>query len=168
MTTVNINRRYVMAGVAALGFGGLSFGAVAQAQPTLIYADGPKSGWWIGGWSKQETVDFDGQKPVKVTMEGWNAFAFQTGTPVKGDAYTTLTILLHGGDKGRQELKLSARLGEKDYGAEVTLKAKKGQWVRYDVALKDLKVTGDFDTIFINNKTADAQPSYYINLVLLQ
>jgi|GEM_PF-4932419 len=161
-----INRRQVAAGLAVLA-GSLSVPAVA-AQPVLIYADGPQSGWWVGGWSKQETVEFDGQKPVRVTMEGWNAFTFQTGTPVKADQYQTLTILMHGGDKGRQEIKLSARLGEKDYGGEVTLKARKGQWIRYDVPLKDLKITGDFDTIFFNNKMAEAQLPFYLNFVLMQ
>ncbi|MFT4089882.1 MAG: hypothetical protein QM645_04060 [Asticcacaulis sp.] len=168
MKTGDMNRRYLIAGAAALGTVVPLSKAAAQARQPLIYVDGIKPGWWIGGWTKHEIVDFDGQKPIRLTMEPWNALTFQTGTPLKADEYKTLTILVHGGDKGRQEVKLSARLGEKDYGAEATLKGKKGQWVRYDIDLKDLKITGDFDTIFINNKFDDTQPPFYINIVLMQ
>lgn len=69
--TLTITRRHLLAGAAALTV----LPAYGQAQtqaptPVLIYADGLKGGWWIGGWAKyQPQFAFaDGSKPVAVTM----------------------------------------------------------------------------------------------------
>ncbi|MDC7676041.1 hypothetical protein [Asticcacaulis machinosus] len=169
--TSTFTRRHLVAGTAALTLMPLR----AQAQtPTavLIYADGLKNGWWIGGWSKfQPQFAFDdGSKPVAVTMAAWNALTFQTSAPFDLTGYTTITFIVHGGTKGKQTFKLSAKLGDKVVsGTELGVTAPKGKWARIDVRLKDLKMKDTkFDTLMFNNASAEELSEYYINYVLIQ
>lgn len=161
----------VLALISALFISLFAYAAsTAQTQPVLIYADGLKNGWWIGGWSTQ-TPEFtlEDQRPIQITMKGWNAFTLQTSQPVKASDYSVITVVVHGGEKGKQEMKVRAKLGEKNYDGNVTIKATKGQWVRYDIRIKDLKIKdGQFDTIELRNDSAEEMPPYYINYVLLQ
>ncbi|ADU13552.1 hypothetical protein [Asticcacaulis excentricus] len=144
--------------------------ARAQKGPMLAYADGMKEGWWIGGWAKQTpAVPLEDQKPVEITMAAWNVFTFQTWQKLNGPDFKTLTLLVHGGPKGKQEVSLRLRLGEKAYESQVTLKGVKGKWVRYDVPIKDLKVKdGQFDTIELRNASAESLEPFYVNFVILQ
>lgn len=162
-----LTRKGFIAGGLALMATGV---ARAQKAPILIYGDGLKEGWWIGGWSKQTPgVTLEDQKPVEITMAAWNAFTFQTWQKLNATDYKMLTLLVHGGLKGKQEIKLRARLGEKAYEGEVTLKGLKGKWARYDVPLKDLKLKdGQFDTFELRNMSGEALDPFYINYVILQ
>ncbi|WKL58854.1 hypothetical protein Q1W73_07665 [Asticcacaulis sp. ZE23SCel15] len=169
--TSAITRRHLVAGTTALTLLPLR----TQAQtPTavLIYADGLKNGWWIGGWAKHQAqfAFADGSKPVAVTMAGWNVMTFQTSAPFDPADFSTITLLVHGGPKGKQEFKLSAKLGDKVVsGAELSVKVPKGDWARIDVRLKDLKLKdAKFDTLVLNNASAEAMDEFYINYVLIQ
>ncbi|EGF90280.1 hypothetical protein ABI_32960 [Asticcacaulis biprosthecium C19] len=163
-----LNRRSCLAGLTGASMAVLGFAARA-ADPLLVYADGLQSGWWIGGWAKN-TPQFplEDQKPVQVNMEAWNVLTFQTGTPVDTTAYQTLTIVVHGGDEGKQEFQLSAKLGEKVVSQELTIKCQKGQWGRVDVPLRRMKIKGPIDTLFLQNKSADKMAPFYVNYVLFQ
>lgn len=45
----------------------------------------------------------------------------------------------------------------------------KGDWARIDVRLKDLKLKdAKFDTLALNNASAEAMDEFYINYVLIQ
>ena len=142
----------------------------AAPAPLVAYSDGLQPGWFIGGWSKYTAPSPLGdQQPVQVTMDAWNGLTFQSNSPQSLDGYTTLTIVVNGGDKGNQEFKLSFKLGDKVISQEADILCPKGQWVRFDLPLKKLHLTGNsFDTIFLVNKSGDKMPPYYINYVLLQ
>jgi hypothetical protein len=144
---------------------------VATPAPLLIYADGIKPNWFIGGWSKY-TVDTpfaDGTKPVTVNMVAWNAVTFQTHAPISTQGFTTLTLVIHGGQQGKQVLRVSAKLGDQAVSHEFGLKAVAGEWRRIDIPLQRLQIKdGKFDTIFINNGSPDTLNEFYINYVLLQ
>ncbi|ESQ92234.1 hypothetical protein ABAC460_04910 [Asticcacaulis sp. AC460] len=163
-----LNRRLCLAGMTGASLSVMA-GIARAADPLLVYADGLAPGWWIGGWTKN-TPQFplEDQKPVQLTMEGWNAFTFQTGTPVDTTAYKTLTIVVHGGDEGKQEFKLSAKLGDKVVSQEMNVKCQKGQWGRVDVPLSRMKIKGPIDTLFLQNKSPDKMAPFYVNFVLFQ
>ena len=140
-------------------------------EPLVIYADGIKPGWFVGGWSKY-TMDKafdDGSKPVTVNMAAWNAITFQTQSPVSVEGYSIFTIVVHGGAKGKQNVQLSFKLGDKEVSKRVDLAPRKGEWLRIDVPVAKLKVVGNkFDTVFINNGSPNSVDEYSINFVLLQ
>lgn len=163
-------RRFYLAGIAASVLATVAQAARAAVDPLLVYADGLVPGWWIGGWSKT-TPSFpfaDGSKPIEVNMAGWNVMTFQTSTPIDTSKYTTLIIVTHGGEKGKQEFMLSAKLGEKVVSQEMSISCVKGEWAKILVPLKKMKIKGPIDTLALSNKSADAMPTFYINYVLFQ
>ena len=155
-----------MAGLVAVGAGA----ARAAVQPVVAYADGLMPGWWIGGWSKT-TANFgfaDGTKPIEVTMAGWNGMTLQTNTPLDTSPFTVLTMVVNGGEKGRQEFELTLKKGDKVVSEPAIIDCDKGQWVRTDVPLKKMRVKDQIDTIMLTNKSADAMEPFYLNYVLFQ
>ena len=164
-----IHRRQCLTMLAAMPLVTAASSLRAQAQPLIVYADGLMNGWWIGGWAKTvPQMPLGDQKPVQVTMEGWNVMTFQTSAPLDTTPFSTLTIVVHGGDTGKQEFKLSARLGEKLVSQEMTIRCNKGEWGRVDVPLKKMKIKGPIDTLYLQNQTADALAPFYVNYVLFQ
>lgn len=144
-------------------------GMARAADPLLIYADGILPGWWIGGWAKNTPqVPMEDQKPVEITMPGWSVFTLQTATPVDASPYKTLTLILHGGDAGKQEFALVARHGEKAVSQEMILKCQKGQWGRTDIPLNRMKIKAPFDSLVLQNKSGEAMAPFYLNYVLFQ
>src|SRR5690606_11876459 len=116
MTNRILTRRQALitaAGGATMAYSGATH-ALAQSKAQLIYTDGLQNNWTIGGWSEQEAdVDFDGQKVIKVNMKAWNALTFHSPQPIEARALNAVTVLIHGGETGNQELKLSLSLGKK-------------------------------------------------------
>lgn len=166
-----LTRRMHLAALGAVAMGGLASAVRAQPQPAIVYADGMGPGWFIGGWAKytQQFPHPDNQKPVEVTMAAWNALTFQSNTPFDFTPFSTLTVVTNGGDKGKQEVELTAKLGDKVVSEAIIIRCQKNQWGRVDIPLKKMKIKGDrIDTLFLNNKSAEAMPPFYINYVLFQ
>ncbi|ESQ76340.1 hypothetical protein ABAC402_04375 [Asticcacaulis sp. AC402] len=157
-----------MAGLTGVSLFGLA-GLARAADPLLVYADGVMPGWWIGGWAgNTPQFPLGDQKPVEITMEGWNVFTFQTGKPLDTAPFKTLTIVVHGGETGKQEFKISAKLGDKQVSQELNVKCVKGEWGRVDIALSRLKIKGLMDTLSLQNKSPDKMAPFYVNYVLFQ
>ncbi len=167
-----ISRRSCLIGLGAGLTTAYGSQALAADKPTPIvaYMDGIQPGWWIGGWTKN-TPQFafaDGQKPVEITMAAWNAFTFQTSAAIDTSAFTALTMLVHGGDKGKQAFEVSFKKGDKVVSEALVVKCDKGQWVRTDLPLKRAKIKEPIDTILFNNRSPDGMPPFYVNVVLFQ
>lgn len=111
----------------------------------------------------------DGSKPVEVTMPGWSVFTLQSNAPIDVSGYTTLTVVVNGGKEGKQEFTLTAKLGEKVVSEAIVLKCKKGEWGRFDIPLKKLKLKGaQIDSLVLNNGSGDPLSPFYLNYVLFQ
>jgi hypothetical protein len=88
-----------------------------------------------------------------------------------GSDFATLTVLVHGGDAGRQQTRLRLKSGEVEHKGAIALRARRGVWERYEASIRrDLKVKeGDsFDTIEIFNAAGDELAPWCLNYVLLQ
>ncbi len=163
-----LNRRLCLAGITGASLSVMA-GMARAAGPLVIYADGISPGWSIGGWAQNTPqVPMEDQKPVQITMPGWSVFTFQTATPVDTSAYKTLTVILHGGDAGKQEFALVAKQGEKVVSKEANLKCQKGKWGRTDIPLDWMKITAPIDSLVLQNKAGEAMAPFYLNYVLFQ
>lgn len=164
-----LTRRLCLAGMAGV-LASVASVARAAVTPVLVYADKLMPGWTIGGWAKrtEEFAFSDGSKPIELTMQGWSNMTFQTTTPVDTSAFTVLTIVMNGGEKGRQEFTVELKKGDKVVSDKATATPTKKAWTRVDVPLKKMKIKEPIDTIIVSNTAGDAMEPFYINYVLFQ
>jgi hypothetical protein len=137
----------------------------------LIYADGLKNNWTTTGWARvQLETQLQDQKPVELFMAGWSNFGFRAPEPIGASAFTTLTVLVHGGDTGDQRVRLQLKTGETAHRA-VALRIERGEWQRGDFSIqRQLGVGADdsFDTVEVFNPTGNEMAPWYMNYVFLQ
>ena len=160
------------AGGAALAGSASMARAQAGAQPLLIYADGLKNDWTTIGWARVQLESPLGeQKPVQLFMAAWSTFGFQRPTPVAGADFATLTVVVHGGEQGRQGLRVRLKSGNTEHRKYVELTARAGAWDRFDFSIQrhlGVRDNQSFDTIEVFNPTGNELPPWYLNFVLLQ
>jgi hypothetical protein len=161
--------------IAGAGFALTTLPVSAHAQttnpPMLVYADGLKSNWTTTGWARAELeTALEDQKPVQLFMAAWSNFGFHRPDAVRSSDFTTLTLLVRGGDERRQTAHLQLKTGDTAYRS-VSLRLERNAWQRCELLIQrqlGLSADDSFDTIEIFNPTANEQPPWFLNYVLLQ
>jgi hypothetical protein len=165
--SIEISRRGMMAGAAALSAGALATAARAQAlpKPFVVYDDELKNGWSNWSWAKVELgVAAGNVKPIKVEGDPWTALAFHHD-PFSTQGFSKLTFFINGGLDGGQSLAVKALTGGKAIDSVFIIQPKVKTWASVAVPLKDIGAANKtIDGLWWQGQ-ANAYKPYYITKI---
>lgn len=156
--------------------------STAAAQDVTIFDDALQNGFlnysYGGGSDFTSTAQaHDGTKSIAMTGTGYNAAAFAQPTiNYTTAAYPPVHFWVHGGTTGGQQLAIQLYLdnavvasGELDtFITGGALVANQWREVTVTFAQAPLSYNGSFDRIDLQSDSAGAQPTFYIDQVILQ
>jgi hypothetical protein len=142
----------------------------------VLYGDAVAPGWTLARWrstvSSVSNPVSEGSRSMAFTVKGADGYLTLTGPGVATSGRTHLKLMVHGGKRGGQELRLRAFLDGQPQSFTLNLRnygglPPRGAWIQYSVPLADLQAQGRALTgarLFAGRK----QPRVYVDSVRVE
>ena len=156
------------------------FAAPVRAQDLPIYSDSLTSGFQNWSWATVNVANTSpvqsGADSISVTYGAWQALALHCGTNINTTYYSGLSFWVNGGPTGGQQFNVHALNagGANLPSVPVTNYISGGvipanTWVHVTIPLADLQAANltDFNALWFQESTGNAQPVYYVDSISL-
>ena len=158
--------------IAAFAIEAIEMKEALAVEDLVVYDDALASGWQ--DWSYNgRTIDlaevvpvYSGSHSIAVTYTGgWSGFQVgYSGAYLDVNAYDTFQFRIHGGSSGGQSIRLTITLDGDSIVQSISPQA--DAWTLVEISLADYSPREMYSFDFFNN-TAGAQPTYYLDDILL-